>query len=50
VAGANDQSQTLTAAPLDRLLHHSRIVQISGDSYRLKDKRKAGSLRTPKAS
>jgi len=25
------------------------IVQISGDSYRLKDKRKAGSLRTPKA-
>jgi phage terminase Nu1 subunit (DNA packaging protein) len=42
--------QTLTAALLDRLLHHAHIVQISGDSYRLKDKRKAGSLRTPKAS
>ena len=27
---------------LDRLLHHAHIVQISGDSYRLKDKLKAG--------
>ena len=34
--------QTLTAAMLDLLLHHAHIVQISGDSYRLKDKRKAG--------
>lgn len=34
--------QTLTAAMLDRLLHHAHIVQISGDSYRLKDKVKAG--------
>ena len=42
--------QTLTAALLDRLLHHAHIVQISGDSYRLKDKRKAGSLRAPRAS
>ena len=42
--------QTLTAAMLDRLLHHAHIVQISGDSYRLKDKRKAGTLRAPKAS
>jgi DNA replication protein DnaC len=33
---------TLTAAMLDRLLHHAHIVQISGESYRLKDKRKAG--------
>lgn len=24
------------------LLHHAHIVQISGESYRLKDKRKAG--------
>ncbi|MDT8442561.1 MAG: IS21-like element helper ATPase IstB, partial [Desulfuromonadales bacterium] len=37
-AFANDQ--TLTAAMLDRLLHHAHIVQISGESYRLKDKRK----------
>lgn len=33
---------TLTAALLDRLLHHAHIVQISGDSYRLKDKKNAG--------
>jgi DNA replication protein DnaC len=26
---------------LDRLLHHAHIVQISGESYRLKDQRKA---------
>jgi DNA replication protein DnaC len=42
--------QTLTAAMLDRLLHHAHIVQISGESYRLKDKRKAGTLRASKAS
>jgi DNA replication protein DnaC len=36
---------TLTAAMLDRLLHHAHIVQIQGDSYRLKDKRKAGLIR-----
>ncbi len=34
----------LTAAMLDRLLHHAHIVQIKGDSYRLKEKRKAGLL------
>jgi DNA replication protein DnaC len=37
-------------AMLDRLLHHAHIVQISGDSHRLKDKRKAGTLRAPKTS
>ncbi len=36
---------TLTAALLDRLLHHAHIVQIHGDSYRLKDKRKAGAVK-----
>ena len=41
-AGAFADDQTLTAAMLDRLLHHAHIVQISGESYRLKDKRKAG--------
>ncbi|WP_254665135.1 IS21-like element helper ATPase IstB, partial [Aeromonas caviae] len=40
--------QTLTAAMLDRLLHHAHIVQISGESYRLKEKRKAGA--TPKTN
>ena len=34
--------QTLTAALLDRLLHHAHIVQISGNSYRLKGKKTAG--------
>lgn len=33
---------TLTAAMLDRLLHHAHIVTLRGQSYRLKDKRKAG--------
>lgn len=42
--------QTLTAAMLDRLLHHAHIVQISGESYRLKDKRKAGTTRTKAAA
>lgn len=37
--------QTLTAALLDRLLHHSHVQQIKGESYRLKDKRKAGIIR-----
>ena len=37
----------LTAAMLDRLLHHSTVVSIQGESYRLKDKRRAGLLKTP---
>lgn len=41
-AGAFADDQTMTAAMLDRLLHHAHIVQITGESYRLKDKRKAG--------
>ena len=41
-ASAFADDQTLTAAMLDRLLHHAHIVQISGESYRLKGKRKAG--------
>ena len=35
-------NSALTAAMLDRLLHHAHIVQIKGDSYRLREKRKAG--------
>jgi DNA replication protein DnaC len=41
-AAALADDATLTAALLDRLLHHAHLVQISGESYRLKDKRKAG--------
>lgn len=47
-ATALADDQTLTAALLDRLLHHAHIVQIAGESYRLKDKRKAGSLKAVK--
>lgn len=35
----------LTAALLVRLLHHAHIVQISGESYRLKDRKKVGHLK-----
>ena len=34
----------LTVAMLDRILHHSTIVTINGESFRLKDKRRAGLL------
>ena len=40
-ASAFADDTTLTAALLDRLLHHAHVVQITGESYRLKDKRKA---------
>ncbi len=33
---------TMTAAMLDRLLHHAHVAMISGDSYRLRDRKKAG--------
>jgi DNA replication protein DnaC len=35
---------TLAAAILDRLLHHSTTINIRGESYRLKERRKAGLL------
>ena len=35
---------SLCAAMLDRLLHHSHIIKIQGESYRLKNKKKAGIL------
>ena len=34
----------LTVAMLDRILHHSIIVSINGESVRLKEKRKVGLL------
>jgi DNA replication protein DnaC len=36
----NDEG--LTTAILDRLIHHSYIINIKGDSYRLRQKKKAG--------
>ena len=38
------QDTTLTAALLDRLLHHAHIVPIAGESYRLKHQRQAGMM------
>ena len=35
----------LTSAMLDRILHHSHVIQIKGDSYRLREKRKAGVIK-----
>ncbi|WP_240218017.1 ATP-binding protein, partial [Escherichia coli] len=44
--GGSDQTfagdAALTSAMLDRILHHSHVVQIKGESYRLRQKRKAG--------
>ena len=39
----------LATAILDRLLHHSHVITIKGESYRLMEKRKAGLLRPTKA-
>ena len=36
----------IATAILDRLLHHAVTVNIRGNSYRLKDKLKAGLIRT----
>lgn len=37
--------QVVAAASLDRLLHHSPVVTIRGDSYRLREKRRPGRFR-----
>ena len=37
----------IATAILDRLLHHSTTINIRGDSYRLKDRRRAGLLPRP---
>lgn len=42
--GAVFGDDVLAAAILDRLLHHSHTLMIQGESYRLKQKRKAGLL------
>lgn len=36
--------QVIAAAILDRLLHHSHVINIRGESYRLREKRRAGLL------
>jgi DNA replication protein DnaC len=44
--GAVFGDEVLATAILDRLLHHSHTLMIQGESYRLKQKRKAGLLGT----
>ena len=36
----------LAAAILDRVLHHSSTLSIKGESFRLREKRKAGLIKT----
>ncbi len=38
------QDTVLTAALLDRLLHHAHIIAMKGESYRLKNQKKAGAF------
>ncbi|HET6520638.1 MAG TPA: ATP-binding protein [Geminicoccaceae bacterium] len=45
--GAVFGDPVVATAILDRLLHHSHVVTIRGDSYRLREKRRTGLL--PKA-
>jgi DNA replication protein DnaC len=40
--GAVFGDQTIAAAILDRLLHHSTTINIRGESYRLKERKRAG--------
>jgi len=40
------QNQVIAAAVLDRILHHCTTVNIKGNSYRLKDRRKYGLMGT----
>jgi DNA replication protein DnaC len=47
--GAIFQDNVIASAMLDRLLHHSHTINIKGESYRLKDKRKAGVWTQPAA-
>ena len=40
----------VATAILDRLLHHSHVITIRGDSYRLRTKRRSGLLQKTTAS
>ncbi len=37
----------VATAILDRLLHHSHVITIRGDSYRPREKRRSGLLKAP---
>lgn len=42
--------EVIAAAVLDRVLHHSHVLVIQGDSFRLRQKKRAGLLGSTKAS
>lgn len=45
-----DGNAALTSAMLDRLLHHAHVIQLRGDSYRLRQARQSGLLGKSKKS
>lgn len=48
--GAVFGDPVVATAILDRLLHHSHVVTIRGDSYRLREKRRSGLLQKSPAA
>ena len=48
--GAVFGDPVVATAILDRLLHHSHVITIRGDSYRLKEKRRSGLLQKAAAA
>ena len=44
--GAVFGDEVLATAILDRLLHHSHTLMITGESYRLREKRRSGLIRS----
>jgi DNA replication protein DnaC len=42
-------NQVVPTALLDRLLHHATLINIRGQSYRLKEQRQAGVFQRPEA-
>jgi DNA replication protein DnaC len=42
--------ETIATAVLDRLLHHSHVLIVQGDSYRLRQKKRAGLLGSTKSN
>jgi DNA replication protein DnaC len=42
--------RVVAAAILDRLLHHSHVLNIRGESYRLREKKRAGLITLPQAT
>ncbi|MEA5399661.1 ATP-binding protein, partial [Synechococcus sp. BA-124 BA4] len=41
--------QVVATAILDRLLHHSHVLTVRGDSYRLREKRRSGLIKASSA-